>query len=70
MLLFPPHVGFEDWSDGEMPVDGGDTIPLNLLHSSEKVTIFFVHSGIQWAYHMILDFYVSCHRFGLMCSMN
>ena len=40
MLLFPPHVGFEDWSDGEMPVDGGDTIPLNLLHSSEKVTIF------------------------------
>lgn len=42
MLLFPPHVGFEDWSDGEMPVDGGDTIPLNLLHSSEKVTIFCI----------------------------
>ena len=42
MLLFPPHVGFEDWSDGEMPVDGGDTIPLNLLHSPEKVTIFCI----------------------------
>ena len=65
MLLFPPHVGFEDWSDGEMPVDGGDTIPLNLLHSSEKVTIFCIR-----ACHLILDFDVSCHRFGLMCSMN
>ena len=40
MFVHNCSIGFEDWSDGEMP-EGGETIPLN-LPSSEKVRAVYI----------------------------
>ena len=50
-------IGFEDWSDGEMP-EGGETIPLNLPSSERVRAVYLLDNNIINQHPNNLDLHI------------
>ena len=50
-------IGFEDWSDGEMP-EGGETIPLNLPSSERVRAVYLLDNNIIKQHPDNLDLHI------------